>query len=80
MQMLLRAAGFSRIGVFGPDIYVTRNPVANVAGRTAFRGLTAIFTLLYRLYGVSTREIMTKHMVAVARASDGEEGAPGGAR
>lgn len=69
LRTLLLCGGFGVVEVYEPDIYVTRNPLANVAARAAFCALTVGFKLLFRLYGVATRELMTKHIFAVARRS-----------
>ena len=53
--------------MLGPDIYVTRNPLLNVAARTAFRLATAWYRALYVLYGIKMRHVMTKSILAVAR-------------
>jgi 2-polyprenyl-3-methyl-5-hydroxy-6-metoxy-1,4-benzoquinol methylase len=67
LKMLLTVAGFRDVRVVAPDIYVTSNPVANIAGRCLFGVVTAVFRLLYRLYGVRTTPVMTKSLLAVAR-------------
>jgi SAM-dependent methyltransferase len=77
LKMLLTVAGFQDVQVLGPDIYVTPNPLANIAGKFLFRSLTTAYRLLYRLYGVRLIPIMTKSILAVARKGSGtqEEGA-----
>ena len=67
LHTLLLASGFRDVKTFGPDIYVTRNPVANVAGKMLFHLVTLIFRCLYHLYGVRFKHVMTKAIVAVAR-------------
>jgi 2-polyprenyl-3-methyl-5-hydroxy-6-metoxy-1,4-benzoquinol methylase len=67
LRTLLLISGFRQVDVREPDIYVTRNPLANVAGRAAFCVMSAGFRVLFRLYGIATRELMTKHIFAVAR-------------
>ena len=67
LRTLLLTCGFTEVHIFGPDIYVTRNPLANIAGKTLFYVVTAMFRVLYYLYGVRTRQVMTKHMIAVTR-------------
>ncbi len=66
LRTLLLVSGFTEVEVFSPDIYVTRNPVANLAGKALFALVTAVFRVLYYLYGVRTKELMTKHIIAVA--------------
>jgi len=66
-RQLLLLSGFEDVRVVGTDIYVTRNPLANVLGRLAFRCVTALFRGLYYLYGIKGRHVMTKSILAIAR-------------
>ncbi len=67
LRTLLSAAGFQDVEVFGPDIYVTRNPLANLIAKAMFRLVTLCFRFLYLLYGVRYRHVMTKNIIGVAR-------------
>lgn len=67
LRTLLLMCGFAEVDCFGPDIYVTRNPLANLAGKALFYVVTAVFRGLYYLYGVRTRTVMRMKVVAVAR-------------
>ncbi len=67
LRTLLVTCGFRDVTIVGPDIYVTRNPLANCLGRMLFCAATATFRVLYYLYGVKTRHVMTKNLLAVAR-------------
>ena len=69
LRTVLLAVGFQNVQVFGPDIYVTQNAVANVVGKVLFHAVTAMFRCLYILYGVKFKHVMTKNLVAVARKS-----------
>jgi len=67
LYTLLSASGFRDVQIFGPDIYVTRNPIANVVGKMLSHLVTLIFRCLYLLYGVRFKHVMTKSIVAVVR-------------
>ena len=67
LRTLLLSCGFSEVTIIGPDIYVTRNPIVNLAARTLCSVATGLFRALYHLYGVKTRHVMTKNLLAVAR-------------
>ncbi len=67
LRTLLSAAGFRDAEIFGPDIYVTRNPLAGLTARAMFRLVTLGFRFLYLLYGVRYRHVMTKNIIGVAR-------------
>ena len=67
LRTLLLSSGFTKVIIVGPDIYVTRNPIVNVAARTLYYVVTALFRALYCLYGVKTKHVMTKSLLAIAQ-------------
>jgi 2-polyprenyl-3-methyl-5-hydroxy-6-metoxy-1,4-benzoquinol methylase len=67
LRTMLQVCGFGEVTVVAPDIYVTRNPLANVAARLLYRLVTACFRCLYLLYGIPGRHVMTKSILAVSR-------------
>jgi hypothetical protein len=67
LRTLLLSSGFGEVTIVGPDIYVTRNPIVNLAARGLCSVVTGVFRMLYHLYGVKTRHVMTKNLLAVAR-------------
>ncbi len=68
LRTLLVASGFSDVSFVAPDIYATSNPVANLGGKVLFAVATAVFRLLYYLYGIRRSGPLTKDLIAVARA------------
>jgi 2-polyprenyl-3-methyl-5-hydroxy-6-metoxy-1,4-benzoquinol methylase len=69
LRTLLETCGLANCRVLGPDIYVTRNPLANLAGRLFFRATACWFRVLELGYGIKTPHVMTKSILAVARRS-----------
>ncbi len=67
LRTMLEVSGFADVRVLGPDIYVTRYGLLNLAARLLFRLATAYFRGLYLLYGIPSRHVMTKSLLAVAR-------------
>lgn len=67
MRQILFMAGYKRVTVIGPDIYVTRNPVMNVLGRTFAHLLDKLWYALFRLYGRTDTKIFRKNILAIAK-------------
>ena len=59
---------FTHVHVFGPDIYVTRNPVLNAVARMLAALLDRIYSLLFKFYGRTETTIFRKNIIAVAYA------------
>ena len=71
LEQVLLMAGFTSVRVFGPDIYVTKNPLVNVVARSAAGILDRLFALVFRLYGRTETTIFRKNILAVARVPEG---------
>lgn len=68
LEQVLLMAGFTDVHVFGPDIYVTRNPVVNGVARTLAALLDTLYSLIFRFYGRTETTIFRKNIIAVAHA------------
>jgi cyclopropane fatty-acyl-phospholipid synthase-like methyltransferase len=70
LRTVLEVCGFSQVHVLEMDVYVTRNPVANAAGRLLFAVTAACFRGLELLYGIQTPHAMTKSILAAGVRED----------
>lgn len=68
LEQVLLMAGFVNVHVFGPDIYVTRNPVVNALSRAIAALLDRFYYLIFKFYGRTETTIFRKNIIAVARA------------
>lgn len=66
LRTALQVAGFDRVTIHEVDVYVTSNPLANLAGRLGYRISCGAFRLLELLYGVRQPHLMSKSILAVA--------------
>lgn len=66
LEQVLLMAGFADVRVFGPDIYVTTNPLVNVTARATAGLLDRLFSFLFKFYGRTETTIFRKNIVAVA--------------
>jgi SAM-dependent methyltransferase len=63
MTYVLEQGGFSDLGAFPVDIYVTSSAVANAVGRVGNCLLHGIWRLLYGLQGVPRVQVLTKGLI-----------------
>lgn len=68
LEQVLLMAGFTKVAVFGPDIYVTRNPLVNASARAVAALFDKAFSLLFAFYGRTETTIFRKNIIAVAHA------------
>lgn len=66
MRQVLFMAGYTNVKVIGPDIYVTNNPVLNIAGRIITGILDKLFFLIFLIYGRTETSIFSKNILAAA--------------
>lgn len=70
LEQVLLMAGFTNVRVFGPDIYVTANPLLNATSRALAAFFDKIFYLIFRFYGRTETTIFRKNILAVAHAPE----------
>lgn len=68
LEQVLLMAGFTNVRVFGPDIYVTGNPLVNALARAVAALFDRIFGLFFHFYGRTETKIFRKNIIAVAHA------------
>ncbi len=68
LEQVLLMAGFTNVHVFGPDIYVTKNPLLNTVARGIANALDALFYVMFKFYGRTETKIFRKNIIAVAHA------------
>ena len=66
LEQVLLMAGFTDVRVFGPDIYVTGNPVVNALARGTAQIFDGLYRLIFRFYGRTETTIFRKNILAVA--------------
>lgn len=67
MRQVLFMAGFKNVDVIGPDIYVTKNELFNIAARFFGKILDTIFFGIFWFYGRTETKIFRKNILAIAR-------------
>jgi len=68
LEQVLLMAGFANVRVFGPDIYVTKNPIINAAARRIAAVFDKLFYAIFKFYGRTETTIFRKNIIAVAYA------------
>ena len=66
MLQVLETAGFREVYLAPVDMYVTGNPIANLAARAASAVQHCWWRLCYRLTGVTSTKVLTKALMACA--------------
>lgn len=69
LEQVLLMAGFTDVHVFGPDIYVTKNPLVNATARALATLLDKLYYALFAFYGRTETTIFRKNIIAVALTS-----------
>lgn len=73
LHSALEEAGFVDIQLLPVDIYVTRNPLANLGGRVLSQLTYAWWRFAYKVQGVPRVQILTKGIIASGKAPSGAQ-------